>query len=136
MIDAVAAVRGWGNANASLVGQGRPVSLGFFQDRLRSPGRGCYALVGATFDDFGLDAEGTTSLWRLSVSVLSATDAEAAEAGAFAVADALRGVSALSPTVNGVRLLLACNVNVAPDPTIGDDEPASTVLADLYLARP
>lgn len=134
MMDAVATVRGWANANTSLTGPGKPVALGFFEKRLRSPGRGCYGLVAAALAGDGIDAEGTTSLWRLHVTVLSATDAEAAERGALALVTALRGISAAPPTVGGVRMLMATKVTADREPVVSDDEPTYTVQCDLYLA--
>jgi hypothetical protein len=134
MTDAVAAVRAWGNAQAALVGAGNPIALGFFDARrLRSPGRGCYAFVEADQDGFSLDAEGLTQLWRLSIGVRSATDKEAAERGALALADSLRAISATQPLAAGVRLLMAVSV-VVNDDSSTDDEPLFTVQADLYTA--
>lgn len=135
MIDAVGVVRAWGNAQTSVSGAGQPVALGFLERRLRSPGRGAYALVDAVFDDqstVGLDAEGLTSHWRLTIRILSATDAETAERGARALADALRQISATRPTAAGAQLLMATGIIITNEPI--DDEPAFTVQADLYLS--
>lgn len=133
MTDAVAAVRAWGNAQTALVGAGKPVALGFFDRRLRSPGRGCFGLVEADLSGDGVDAEGLTQLWRLSVGVYSPTDKEAAEQGALALAAALRAVSTTQPVAAGMRLLMAVGV-VVDDDSSSDDEPLFTVKADLYTA--
>lgn len=128
------AVIEWGNAETSLAGAGKPISLGFFDHRLRSPNTGCYAVVQTDLDDGGLDAEGTTNRWRLSVGVYSVTDYDAAERGALALAGRLRALSATRPVMSSAQLLMAAAVVVNRDGSPTDDEPVFTVLADLYTA--
>jgi hypothetical protein len=142
MINIGEAVRVWANTlTGSLVGPGRPVALGFPEQRLRSPARGAYGIVDYALDDGGADAEGTTCRAAVVVTIFSATDPQAARAGALAVADALLSINQVRPSNSFAQLLMASRVTVADTEivdasTSSDDEPSYQVRADVLAARP
>lgn len=132
-LDVTGALREWGNQQAQLVGAGKPLAAGFHNRRLRSPGRGCYALLSAGDGGDGLTAEGATGWARVTATIYSATEKDAASTAALAYANALTAIASTRPAmpVSGVRLLMVANVTW-PVLLEVDDEPAYAVDAVVH----
>lgn len=130
-VDVEAAVRTWGNTLTHLVGKGKPLSLGFYTERPRSPGRGCFARLIAEDGGNGLSAEGTTGWARIVTSVYSATDRDAAKTAAHAWANTLPTIAALRPLAGTVQLIMAADVGW-PEWDEDGDEPRYIVRADIH----
>lgn len=105
-LDTEGALREWVNSlSTTLVGPGHPLSLGAHLRRMRSPGKGCYALLSTIGGSDDLTAESTTGWARISASIYSATSKEAATTGALAYANALRNISIVRPVTSKGRLI-------------------------------
>lgn len=133
--DIESALRTWGNARTDLVGKGKPLALGFFEQRLRSPGRGVYATLEASDGGDGPTAEGGISWARITAHVWSATDREAARRAAVSYMNHLSGLSAAPSVQGGVRLLMASEI-AGPEWDPGEDEPGYTVTAVVHATAP
>lgn len=137
-VDAEGAVHDWLNSlTTTLVGETRPVTLGFHYDLLRSPGRGAYGLISRIGGNDGITPETPADMARISVSFFSTTKKTAA-AAAVAYANTLRGLSA-APYVSaayGVTLRLADNLT-GPTwiPNLLKQLPQYLVDADIYLTQ-
>lgn len=126
----------WLNSlTATLVGETRPVTLGFYLDHIRSPYRGCYGLISRVAGNDGYGAEVPADMARISVSVFSLTK-KSANVGAVAYANILRTVSTVQPVVSGVRIRLADNLS-GPlwVPNLFKNQPQYLVDADLYFEQ-
>lgn len=99
-------LRTWVNTlTGTLVGTGHPLTLGAHLHRLRSPARGCYAILTAVGTPLSLDEEQTTGAGRISASIYSATTRENAALAAVAYANALQTITFTRPVVGSVRLM-------------------------------
>jgi len=118
--------------STGLVGTGRPLAVGVHLRRLRSPARGCYAILTTVGTPVALDEEGTIGAARISASIYSATSKENAALAAVAYANTLRTISITRPVVGSARLLTADAITgplYVPD----IDEERYLVDCDLYL---
>lgn len=128
-------LRTWVNTlTGSLVGAGNPLVLGAHLHRLRSPARGCYAILTSVGTPVSIDAESTIGAARISASIFSATSRENAATAAIAYANALQTLRFTRPVVGAVRLL-AVDAITGPlyilDPT---DEEHYLVDADVFCS--
>jgi hypothetical protein len=141
-VDLIACVREWGNGLTGLVGQGKPLALGFHEHRLRSPQRGVYALVAADPSADGGDAEGTLTVGECTFNIYSVTDAAAARKAGIALIAALRAVNAAPPAAlvtSGTKLVVVSGVSgqatdAANASTSSEDEPLYVVRATVYAS--
>lgn len=135
-VDAEGAVRDWINSRTDLVGQGRPLQLGAHLGRLRSPGRGSYALLLRVGGTGALTAERPVDQARISATIYGTTKETAAQA-AVAYANAVQELDG-RPTAMGP--LVVCNtVDNLSGPLAIDDTDTNreqyryVVDADFYL---
>ena len=133
-VDGESALHEWGNSLTSLVGSGRPLAKGFMRSRPRSPGRSCYATVAVDDTPDGLDAEGMTSAFGMTITVWSATDRESSRQAAVALVDELRALSRNTPTVGSTRLLMAAPVGWPEFVEDDSGEFRHTVETTIYAA--
>lgn len=132
-LDIEAAVRTWGNSRTStLVGKGKPLALGFYPKRPRSPGRGCFANLRVVDGGNDLTAEGVTGSAQLEVSVYSATDKESSAAAAIATANEFTTITAARPVVGAVQLVMAADITWPELSEDSDDEPHHTFNVTIH----
>jgi len=117
----------------TLVGPGHPLTLGAHLHRLRSPARGCYAILTTVGTPVALDEEGTIGAGRISASIYSATSRENAAIAAVEYANMLNSLTITTPVVGNVRLMTVDAITgplYVPDV----DEERYLVDCDLYVA--
>lgn len=93
-IAAETAVRTWVNDNATLVGNGKPLSRGAYLHEQRSPADGAYAVITRTpeIPDSMVAEDGRVAISRMQAYVYAGTEV-AAEAAAAAMRTAFEGLS-------------------------------------------
>ena len=106
---ALPAVRAWVNANTTLTGPGKPLTLGAFLETSRSPGTGAYALLSRVGRAGDLVAEETVDSPRVSATILAGT-LEAAEVAAVAYANAVDSLRGVRAPMGDVTCLVADNI--------------------------
>lgn len=127
-------VRVWGNTlTADLVGRTKPLALGFYQHRTRSPGRGCYAVVEVDEGHDDLTAEGLTGWATIATRIYSPTDRESARKAALAWANTLPLINSTRPQAAGAQLFMVANIGW-PEWLPDEDEPCYLVRADIHAA--
>lgn len=128
--DVEGALRDWINSLVGdLVGVDTPLMLGAHLRRLRSPARGCYALlsrVGGT-GDWNDNADRA----RISAGVYGPTK-ESALLAAIAYANRLRTIGTVQPVVGNVRLRVVDNMT-GPTYVPDIDEERYLIDADIYV---
>ncbi|NUW45545.1 hypothetical protein [Nonomuraea rhodomycinica] len=134
-VTAVTAIRAWVNAHPTLAGPGRPLALGTFRARPRSPGQGAYLTLHRLDGADALIAEEAVDQARIAGVVYAGTE-EAAETAATAYANALAALSG-AHTAMGDAVCLVVDDITGPqfiDDRAGDSELfAFSVDADFYL---
>lgn len=134
-VPAVAAVLAWINAHPTLSGPGKPLDLGAFRARPRSPGHGAYVLLFRLDGSGALTAEEPADQARIAGVVYAGTD-DKAEVAAVAYANALEALSGAHVAMGDAICLVADDI-VGPqfiDEHAGNGEQfAYQVDADFFL---
>lgn len=134
-VTAVKAVLAWVNSHTTLTGQGKPIALGGYRARPRSPGHGAYLTLHRLDGTDALIAEDAADQARIAGVIYAGTD-EMAETAAVAYANALAALSG-TPTAMGDATCLVVEDITGPllvDERAGDGELfAYSVDADFFL---
>jgi len=140
-ISGTVAMLAWANARADLVGDGMPVSGGFYQRNQRSPASGTYAR--ATRFPNGIPStivaeQSTITSTRILFEVYALVE-EAAELGASALLDAIKSLTGAPVPcgATGVSVLVSDNYTgptYVQEPADGGENYCYQVEADFLLA--
>lgn len=135
------AVRAWANSRTDLVGNGAPVSQGFYLLRQRSPASGQYGVMSRqSIATATVTAEnaGEIDSARISTLIYGGTQ-EAAEDAAAAFASAVQSLTGRPVPCGDTGVLLLVHDNLSgpmfvPMPETGGEQFAFEVAADFILS--
>lgn len=135
------AVRAWANGRTDLVGNGSPVSGGFYLLQQRSPASGQYAVLArqsVATPDVVAENDGGLDQARISTICYGGTQ-ETAEAAAVAYANAVLSLSGRAVPCPGVPVTILASANLSgpmyvPMPADGGEQYAFEVGADFLLS--